>query len=169
MKKIALIFILITTISNSIYASFPIKINTITVNDTLKKESIEEYHLRMEKMGFDIESCKCVNCQNKKKQRSIERSIQNDILYNSEDYKKEQDIKKVKNLYTTAGMLMLGAIFSFMLSLMDGIKCIEDRDTCDNSGMPYLYLAMILFYGSFVPFIKGLIMSSKNRKKYRNN
>ena len=168
MKKIILLLILLASINNSIYASFPVKNNTITLNDTIKKESIEEYHLRIEKMGFDVESCKCKSCQNNKNHRRIDRNIKNNILNNSEDYKKENDIKKAKNMFITAGMLMLGAVFCFILSVMDGVKCIEDSDTCNKSGLPYLYLSVILFYGSFVPFIKGLIINSKNRKKYRN-
>ena len=47
---------LITLISLS-YASFPI-------TDTLQTEEIKQYHYSLQKMGVDLNSCKCESCRN---------------------------------------------------------------------------------------------------------
>ena len=71
MKKLLVLFITLITFINVGYASFPvhgeilISINTLKAdtNKVVKKETTEEYHLRMEKQGFDIESCVCESCR----------------------------------------------------------------------------------------------------------
>ena len=46
------------------YASFPV-VDTLKIKqDTLQLESIDQYHLRMQKMGVDLNSCKCESCRN---------------------------------------------------------------------------------------------------------
>ena len=45
------------------YASFPVN-DTLTVEkDSIDSETVEQYHLRMQAMGFDISSCRCEDCQ----------------------------------------------------------------------------------------------------------
>ena len=73
-KKPLLLFVTLITFTNIGYASFPVHAETIIPIDTLKpdtnkvvkKETTEEYHLRMEKQGFDIESCVCESCRDGK-------------------------------------------------------------------------------------------------------
>ena len=65
MKKIILILITLTAFTNVSYASFPI-IDTLEIKqDTVKTETVAEYHLRMQKMGFDIDDCRCERCISK--------------------------------------------------------------------------------------------------------
>ena len=62
MKKLLLVLIMLTILTNVSYASFPVHEEILISIDTLKpdtnkivrKETTEEYHLRMEKQGFDI-------------------------------------------------------------------------------------------------------------------
>jgi len=62
MKKLLLLLITLTTLTNVSYASFPI-VDTLKVKqDTVQTETVDQYHLRMQKMGFDIEDCKCELC-----------------------------------------------------------------------------------------------------------
>ena len=71
-KKLLLLLITLITFTNVGYASFPVLGETIISIDTIipdtnkvvKKETTEEYHIRMQKQGFDIESCVCESCRN---------------------------------------------------------------------------------------------------------
>ena len=53
-----------------LYASFPAE-NSSTFyndtvknsNDTVKSESLVDYHTRLQNSGFDIEKCRCEDCQ----------------------------------------------------------------------------------------------------------
>ena len=49
---------------NVSFASFPV-LDTLKVKqETIQKETADAYHLRMQKMGIDLNSCKCVSCRN---------------------------------------------------------------------------------------------------------
>jgi len=65
MKKLIILVITLTTLTNVSYASFPIMEDALKTNaDTLtEKKDIEQYHLRLEKQGFDISNCMCVDCR----------------------------------------------------------------------------------------------------------
>ena len=71
MKKILLISLILSTVVNVSHASFPVledfivSIDTIILdtNNIIKKETIEDYHLRMQKQGFDINNCMCEDCR----------------------------------------------------------------------------------------------------------
>ena len=65
MKKIILLVITLTTLTNVSYASFPVMEDTLKTNaDTLtEKKNIEQYHFRLQKQGFDISNCMCVDCR----------------------------------------------------------------------------------------------------------
>ena len=62
MKKI-LLLILLTTLTNVSYASFPVTDTLKIKQDTVQTETVEQYHIRMQKMGFDLNSCNCASCR----------------------------------------------------------------------------------------------------------
>ena len=63
MKKLTLLLITLTTFMNVSYASFPIS-DTLKVNqDTIQTEEIKQYHYSLQKMGIDLNSCKCESCR----------------------------------------------------------------------------------------------------------
>ena len=63
-KKLILLLITLTTFMNVSYASFPV-LDTLKVKqETIQKETVDAYHLRMQKMGIDLNSCKCESCRN---------------------------------------------------------------------------------------------------------
>ena len=70
MKKIILLLITLTTLTNVSYASFPISVQPVISIDTIipdtnkimDKETTSEYHSRMQKEGFDIDNCMCESC-----------------------------------------------------------------------------------------------------------
>ena len=64
MKKIILLLITLTTFMNVSFASFPV-LDTLKVKqETIQKETADAYHLRMQKMDIDLNSCKCESCRN---------------------------------------------------------------------------------------------------------
>ena len=64
-KKLILLLITLTTFANVSYASFPVSDTLKMKQDTLQTETVEQYHIRMQEMGFDIEDCKCELCVSK--------------------------------------------------------------------------------------------------------
>ena len=64
MKNLILLLITLTTLTNVSYASFPVADTLKMKQDTVQTEAVEQYHLRMQKMGIDLNSCKCVSCRN---------------------------------------------------------------------------------------------------------
>ena len=71
MKKIILLLITLTTLTNVSYASFPILVQPVISIDTIIpdtnriviKETTAEFHSRLEKEGFDIDNCMCEDCR----------------------------------------------------------------------------------------------------------
>ena len=62
MKKLLLILITLTTLTNVSYASFPVSDTLKVKQDSVQTETVEQYHTRMQKMGFDINLCQCKDC-----------------------------------------------------------------------------------------------------------
>ena len=62
MKKLILI-ITLTTLTNVSFASFPVSDTLKVKQDTVQTETVDQYHLRMQKMGIDLNSCKCESCR----------------------------------------------------------------------------------------------------------
>jgi hypothetical protein len=60
MKKLLVILLCLPMIG---LASFPITDTLEVIQDTLQKETVDQYHLRMQKMGFDIDDCRCDDCK----------------------------------------------------------------------------------------------------------
>jgi len=63
MKKLILLLIILTTLTNVSYASFPVADTLKVKKDTVQTETVEQYHFRMQKMGFDIDDCRCDDCK----------------------------------------------------------------------------------------------------------
>ena len=65
MKKPLFFLIILTTLTNVSYASFPITADTLeTTIDTLQTEEIKKYHDHLIQMGVNLNSCKCESCRN---------------------------------------------------------------------------------------------------------
>jgi len=156
MKKLLLLLITLTTFTNVSYASFPvhgeilISIDTLKpdTNKVVKKETTEEYHLRMEKQGFDIESCVCESCRD-----GI--AVKNLNTVNS---------RSSSSLYKTAAILFTLSLIVFVVWMLDGVACINDVSTCSSNNIPLiieLTLMMIFGYSSIFYFFKGLSIQNK--------
>ena len=158
MKKIILLLIILTTLINVSYASFPIPVQPVISIDTIipdtnkivVKETTSDYHSRMQKEGFDIESCVCESCR-----AGI--SVKNSKTVNS---------RSSSSLYITAAILMSLAVIVFVLGILDGAACIDHRSTCSSNNTPlifYISLTMIFGYSSIFWFIKALLSHKKNK------
>ena len=71
MKKLIFLLIMIITLTNVSFASFPVTMEYVISIDTIKpdtnkiviKETTDEFHSRLEKEGFDIDNCMCEDCR----------------------------------------------------------------------------------------------------------
>ena len=63
MKKLIFLLITLITLTNVSYASFPVTDTLKIKQDTVQTETVEQYHIRMQKMGFDIDDCRCDDCK----------------------------------------------------------------------------------------------------------
>ena len=63
MKKLLLILLSFFSLNTFTYASFPINDTLIIKQDSPQSETTEQYHQRMESMGFNINVCKCKDCR----------------------------------------------------------------------------------------------------------
>ena len=110
MKKLLLILITLTTFTNVSYASFPITDTLEIKQDTLQKETVEQYHLRMQKMGFDIQDCRCDDC---KKFKGI-----NNAMKNGETRQKQKT--NYKSLFITMGVWIIVMIILLFVWIVRG-------------------------------------------------
>ena len=133
MKKLISLLITLITLTNVSYASFPVTMEPVISIDTIipdstkinndkpvrearpegSKESTEEYHLRMEKQGFDVSTCMCPDC----------RRFKGVNAYSAADLRKANEGRVFRGAVASIGLiiLILGGIFVIiLLSLMVG-------------------------------------------------
>ena len=154
MKKLLLLLITLTTFTNVSYASFPVDTNKTDTTKVVVQETTEQYHLRIEKQGFDIESCVCESCRNGIVVRNI----------------KTVNSRSSSSLYKVAAVLFTLSLIVFVVWTLDGAACINDSSTCstnNSSLIIYLTLLMIFGYSSIFYFIKGLFAQNRNKKKLK--
>jgi uncharacterized membrane protein len=111
MKKLILLFITLTTFMNLSYASFPITYTLEIKQDTVYTETVAEYHLRMQKMGFDIEDCRCDDC---KKFKGI-----NSAMKNGETKQKQKT--NYKSIFVTMGVWLIVMIILLLVWIVRGL------------------------------------------------
>jgi uncharacterized membrane protein len=111
MKKLILLFITLTTFMNLSYASFPITYTLEIKQDTVYTETVAEYHLRMQKMGFDIEDCRCDDC---KKFKGI-----NNAMKNGETKQKQKT--NYKSIFVTMGVWLIVMIILLLVWIVRGL------------------------------------------------
>lgn len=146
MKRILLILICVFVLKIS-YASFPVDTNR--VNSTMIIETTEQFHLRMEKQGFDVSSCTCLSCR--------EGKIKVNTLSENISYMR---------FYKIAFIFFILALFAGAVWLFDGVACINDASTCSGSSIPFIIelgLMTIFGYTAIYYFIKGLDLQQKNK------
>ena len=77
------------------------------------KESTEEYHLRMEKQGFDVSTCMCPDC----------RRFKGVNAYSAADVRKESEGRVVRGVFTSIGLtisILFGIFIIILFSLFLG-------------------------------------------------
>ena len=110
-KKILFLFIALTTFTNVSYASFPITDTLEVIQDTVQTETVEQYHVRMQKMGFDIENCRCDDC---KKFNGI-----NNAMKNGETRQKQKT--NYKSIFVTMGVWLIVMIILLLVWIVRGL------------------------------------------------
>ena len=109
-KEIFFFLIALTTFSNVIYASFPITDTLEIKQDTVNTETVAEYHLRIQKLGFDIQDCWCVDC---KKFKGI-----NNAMKNGETRQKQKT--NYKSIFVTMGVWLIVMIILLFVWIVRG-------------------------------------------------
>ena len=110
-KKFLFLFIALSSLVNVSYASFPITDILQIKQDTLQKETVEQYHLRMHKMGFDIQHCRCDDC---KKFKGI-----NNAMKNGETRQKQKT--NYTSLLVTMGVWLIVIIILLLVWIVRGV------------------------------------------------
>jgi len=93
------------------YASFPVTDTLKIKQDTVQTETVEQYHIRMQKMGFDINDCRCDDC---KKFKGI-----NTVLKNGETRKEKKT--NIWPLVKTLGVWLLAVVVILVIWLIVAI------------------------------------------------
>ena len=107
-KKLLFLLIALTILNNVSYASFPITDTLQIKQDTVQTETVAEYHLRMQKMGFDIDDCRCDDC---KKFKGI-----NNAMKTGENSQKQKT--NIWPLVKTLGIWLLALVIIFCIWLI---------------------------------------------------
>ena len=154
MKKLLLLLIPLITFTNVSYASFPVDTNKIDTIQVVLEETTEQYHLRIEKQGFDIESCVCESCRSGIAIKNI----------------KNVNNRTSSDLYKSAAVLFTLTLIVFVVWILDGFHCINDASTCSTnktSLIAYVTLLMIFGYSSVFYFFKAFSIQNKNKLKIK--
>ena len=152
MKKLILLLITLTTLTNVSYASFPISDTLGIKQDTLQTEEIKQYHYSLQKMGIDLNSCKCESCR-----RGVTPLVSKSNILSK---KKEIEIQKEKtepngNLFVFLSVLSaLGAIVFTFLTIGSGMM---------HNGNPFPYLILTLVSIS-ASILSGIIAKRRGAK-----
>jgi heme/copper-type cytochrome/quinol oxidase subunit 3 len=142
MKKVTLFLITFTILTNESYASFPISNELMINQNVVNEESLDDYHLKLQKTRFDVQSFKCEGCISK------ENTLKNNT--------------STTKLFLTSVILFVLSLITFAISMVDTIECINRPETCNQSGVPFLASSLVLFWSSILCFIMGV---KANKKK----
>ena len=148
MKKLALLLMTLITLISLSYATFPI-------TDTLQTEEIKQYHYSLQKMGVDLNSCKCESCRNGIAPLfSIPKPLPNKVKHTNE----VNNITKVEkrepngNWYALLSILFaLGAIIFAFLTLGSGMM----HNANPSIVITFLLLTLLSIIGSFFSAIQA--------------
>ena len=155
MKKLILLLIALTTFIYVSYASFPISDTLEVQQDIMQTEEIKQYHYSLQKMGVDLNSCKCESCRSgiaslvsKPKPLPIK-------VKNTKEVEKITEVEKREsngNWYALLSILSaLGAIiFAFLTigsAMMHNAKYL--------SVIAYLLLTLLSIGGTFFSALKA--------------
>ena len=131
-------------------ASFPIMEDTLktTVDTLTEKKNIEQYHLQLQKQGFDISNCMCVDC------RKLKGIIKNS---NKNSGSEETSLSPLQS--AKINMLFLG---SAMLIGLVTISIYIDWDTVPPIIFPIILTIFLVFYLRII--LKKMKKESKLKK-----
>lgn len=155
MKKLFLILITLLSFTNLSYGSFPVTCTIDSKSDTLQTEEIIKYHANLQKMGFDLELCKCISCRDRKKA----------LISNSNNSLNENSINSsnTKSLYITSGVIFLISTVWFVNVMAQEYRCANNRSECkDNNIMSQLAIISLLVAISLGIAIRAYLKKSRN-------
>ena len=161
MKKLLLLIITITTLTNVSYASFPVSDTLKVKQDTLQTEEIKQYHSNLTKMGIDLNDCKCESC------RKSNKFLKNDTIQQS----------SARGLYILSGLILLGVIIWMSIGLTLAYNCVDTGDCPQSSGekpksgapIELLWMSLLLLISVGVAIKARFIQIRNKRNILKNN
>ena len=155
MKKLILLLIALTTFIYVSYASFPISDTLEVQQDIMQTEEIKQYHYSLQKMGVDLNSCKCVSCRggiaplvSKPKPLPIKTKNVKEVEVITEVEKRESN----GNWYALLSILSaLGAIIFAFLTMGSAFN----HNAKYLSVITYLLLTLLSIGGAFFSALKA--------------
>ena len=155
MKKLILLLIALTTFIYVSYASFPISDTLEVQQDIMQTEEIKQYHYSLQKMGVDLNSCKCVSCRggiaplvSKPKPLPIKTKNVKEVKDITEVEKRESN----GNWYALLSILSaLGAIIFAFLTMGSAFN----HNAKYLSVITYLLLTLLSIGGTFFSALKA--------------
>ena len=168
MKKLPLLLITLIAFNNVSVASFPIIADALDMTiDTLQTEEIKQYHYSLQKMGIDLNACKCESCR-KGIPPLVRDSKGNLVIVDN----KSESNGNARAMYVLAGLILLGVIIWSFIGLTRAYNCADNGSDCPQSsgekpksGAPIGFLlGSILILISVGVAIKARIIQLKNRK-----
>ena len=137
MKKLILLLITLTTLTNVSYASFPVADTLKMQQDIVQTEEIKQYHYSLQQMSIDLKSCKCESCRN-----GIAPLLSKPkaLLFKTKNFKEVEKRESNGNSYVFLSIISgLGSIFLFFLSLVSSAI----PPYSDNAPTFYLLLTLL--------------------------
>tara|TARA_B100001250_G_scaffold275655_1_gene238129 strand:+ start:1149 stop:1682 length:534 start_codon:yes stop_codon:yes gene_type:complete len=150
MNRLILLLIVIVIHIDVSYASFPIHTNSAI--DTLQTEEIKNHHYTLQKMGFDLSSCKCVSCR-----KGIEAIV---VKPKSLPIRLEKNVDREKR-EPGGGLYVFLSVLSVIASLLFGLLSLGNGFSHNGSASAVLSFFLL----SVISFIGSIILAVKARKQ----
>ena len=155
-EKTLFILIILSTLTNVSYASFPVSDTLKVKQDTLQTEEIKQYHSNLIKMGIDLNDCRCESC------RKSNKFLKNNTIQQS----------AATGLYILSGLILLGVIIWFSIGLTRLYNCVDSGNGSDcpqagrtKKGAPIelLWMSLLILISAGVA-LKARLIQLKNKK-----
>ena len=163
MKKLILLLITLTTLTNVSYASFPVADTLKVKQDTLQTEEIKQYHSSLIKMGIDLNDCRCESC------RKSNKSLKKNTMQQS----------AATGLYILSGLILLGVIIWVSIGLSRLYNCGDSGNSSDcpqsagqtKKGAPIelLWMTLLILISAGVALKARFIQIRNKRNILKNN
>ena len=152
MKKLLSLLITLTTFTNVSFSSFPIADNLEVKQDTIQTEEIKQYHYNLQKMGIDLNSCKCESCRH-----GVTPLVSKPRILSK---KQEIEIQKEK-IEPNGNLFVFLSVLSALAAIVFAFFSIAEAMTHNGNPFAYLILTLVSIGASI---LSGIIAKKRGAK-----